>query len=140
MIETAIKNGSALNKFSEIIKAQKGNNNVINDYSLFNVGKNKIEIKAMKTGFISRLKALDVAHCAKLLGAGRDKKSDSIDYGAGVILKKKTSDLVKSGDTIMELYYNNVDNNKLDEAVKIAQNSFILTDTKPSKTELIYKD
>ena len=140
MVETAIKNGSALNKLQEIINAQGGNSNVINDYSLFNTGKNKIEIKALKTGFVSRLKALDIAHCAKLLGAGRDKKTDSIDYGAGVILKKKYSDLIKNGETIMELYYNDVESNKLDEAVKIAQSSFIVSDLKPDNQELIYKN
>ena len=140
MIETVIKNGEALKKLAEIITAQGGNSDVINDYSLFNVGKNKVEIKALKTGFISKLKAIDVAHSAKLLGAGRDKKSDKIDYGAGVVLKKKTLDLVKTGDTVMELYYNDVEPNKLNEAVKIAQNSFTLSPTKPEKQNLIYKD
>ncbi len=140
MIENVIKNGRALEKFAQIIAAQGGDDRVINDYSLFSIGKNKAEIKALKTGFISKLKAIDVAHSAKLLGAGRDKKSDSIDYGAGIILKKKTADFVKSGETVMELYYNDVDKTKLDEAVKIAQNSFVLTDIKPDKPELIYKD
>jgi len=139
MITHSIKNGLALAKFAEIIEAQGGNSEVINNYSLFNVGKNKILIKALKSGFISRLKALDVAHCAKLLGAGRDKKSDSIDYGAGVILIKKTGDFAAAGDTIMELYYNDVEKTKLDEAVKIAQGSFVLDDIKPEKTSLIYK-
>ncbi len=140
MIETVIKNGEALKKLAEIITAQGGNSDVINDYSLFNVGKNKVEIKALKTGFISRLKAIDVAHSAKLLGAGRDKKSDKIDYGAGVVLKKKTLELVKTGDTVMELYYNDVEPNKLNEAVKVAKNSFTLSATKPEKQNLIYKD
>ena len=140
MIENVIKNGQALEKFTQIIIAQGGDDRVINDYSLFNVGKNKVEIKALKSGFISKLKAIDVAHCAKLLGAGRDKKSDSIDYGAGIILKKKVADFAKTGDTIMELYFNNVEKSKLDDAVKIAQNSFILTDSKPANLKLIYKD
>ncbi len=140
MIEHVIKSGKALEKLSQIIVAQDGDDRVINDYSLFNVGKNKTEIKALKTGFISKLKALDVAHCAKLLGAGRDKKTDSIEYGAGVILKRKITDFVKSGDTIMELYYNDIDKSRLDEAVKIAQNSYILTDAKPEKARLIYRD
>ncbi|MBR2068974.1 MAG: thymidine phosphorylase [Candidatus Gastranaerophilales bacterium] len=140
LVDEVIKNHSALEKFQEIIKAQGGNTNVIKDYSLFNIGKNKMEIKAFKTGFISKLKAIDIAHCAKLLGAGRDKKSDSIDYGAGIVLKKKVADFTKPNETIMELYYNDVEQSKLDEAVRIAQNSFILSDSKPDKLELIYKN
>ena len=139
MVKEVIKNGSALAKFAEIISAQGGDSKVINNYSLFNVGKNKTEIKALKSGFISRLKALDVAHCAKLLGAGRDKKSDKIDYGAGIVLIKKTGDFVKAGDTIMELYYNDVDKTKLDEAVKLAQNSATISETKVEKMSIIYR-
>lgn len=139
MVKEVIKNGSALDKFTEIISAQGGNTDVINDYSLFNTGKNIIEIKALKSGFISRLKALDIAHCAKLLGAGRDKKTDKIDYGAGIILIKKTGDFVKTGDTIMELFYNDVEKTKLDEAVNLAQNSSTIGDPKIEKTSLIYR-
>ena len=45
MVQRVIKDGSALSKLAEIITAQGGNSDVINNYSLFNVGKNKIEIK-----------------------------------------------------------------------------------------------
>ena len=121
LMDKVIKDGSALEKFREIIKAQGGNDRVIDDYKLFKKGRNKLEIKALENGYISRLVALDVAHSAKLLGAGRDKKSDKIDFGAGVILKKKTGDAVKMGDVVMELYYNDVEQTRLDEAVKIAR-------------------
>ncbi len=138
MVDEVIKNGSALQKFKEIIKAQGGNVNVINDYSLFEIGKNKMEIKALDSGYITKLTALDIAHSAKLLGAGRDKKGDKIDFGAGIILKKKISDNVNKGDTVMELYYNNVEQSKLDEAIKIARNSFKISKIKVEKPQLIF--
>ena len=138
MMDTVIKDGSALNKFKEIISAQGGNPDVIKDYSLFEIGKNKIEVRALEGGYISKLDALDIAHCAKLLGAGRDKKSDKIDYGAGVILKKKISDAVNQGETVMELYFNDIDKNKLDDAVAIARNSFKITKIKVDKPMLIF--
>ena len=138
MVDEVIKNGSALQKFKEIIKAQGGNVNVINDYSLFEIGKNKMEIKALDSGYITKLTALDIAHSAKLLGAGRDKKGDKIDFGAGIILKKKISENVNKGDTVMELYYNNVEQSKLDEAIKIARNSFKISKIKVEKPQLIF--
>ena len=138
LVDKVIKNGSALEKFREIIKAQGGNTKVIEDYSLFNKGKNVIEIKSLNSGYISKLTALDVAHAAKLLGAGRDKKSDTIDFGAGIILKAKVGDYVNRGDVVLELYYNNVDKTRLDEAVKIARESFTTTNIKVSKPKLIY--
>ncbi len=138
LVDKVIKNGSALEKFKEIIIAQGGNPDVLENYSLFNKGKNVIEIKSLDTGYISKLTALDVAHAAKLLGAGRDKKSDSIDFGAGIIIKSKVGDFVNRGDVVLELYYNNVEKSRLDEAVKIARESFATSTIKVNKPKLIY--
>lgn len=41
-----------------------------------------------------------------ILGAGRASKEDAIDYGAGIILRKKTGDFVKEGDVLATLYTN----------------------------------
>ena len=138
LFDEVIENGSALNKFKEIISWQGGNIDCIEDYNLFNVGKNKTEIKASKDGYIKELIALEVAHSAKLLGAGRDKKTDNIDFGAGIILNKKIGDKVSKDDIIMELYYNDVAGNKLNDAIKIAQESFKISDEKTEKAKLIY--
>ena len=138
MIDEVIKNGSALNKFKEIIEHQKGNTNIINDYSLFKIGKNKIEIKAQKSGYLKKLTALDVAYAAKLLGAGRDKKSDSINYGAGIILNKKIGDKVTKGDCIMELYFDDVKESKLNDATKIAYEAIEISKIKTKAPKLIY--
>ena len=138
LMDKVIKNGSALEKLKEIIIAQGGNPDVIKNYNLFNRGKNKIEIKSLESGNISKLTALDVAHSAKLLGAGRDKKTDKIDYGAGIILCKKIGDSVNVGDVVMELYYNNVEPSRLDEAVKIARNAFKTSKIPVNKPKLIY--
>ena len=138
MVDEVIKNGSALNKFKEIIEHQKGDTNIINNYSLFKIGKNKIEIKAQKSGYIKKLVALDVAYAAKLLGAGRDKKTDNINYGAGIILNKKIGDKVTQGDCIMELYFDDVNEAKLNDATKIAYEAIEISKIKPRKPKLIY--
>ena len=139
MVDEVIDNRSALDKFREIIEAQGGNPEVVNDYSLFKIGKNIYEIKAPSDGYISKLDALDVAHSAKLLGAGRDKKSDKINFGAGVFLDKKIGDFVKKDEAIMKLYYDNVNDEKLADAIKIANNSFELISSKVEMPKLIYK-
>ena len=82
--------------------------------------------------------ALEVAHSAKLLGAGRDKKTDNIDFGAGIILNKKVGDIVKKDEVVMELYYNDALENKLNDAINIAKNSFEISDNEVQKPKLIY--
>ena len=138
MIDEVIKNGSALDKFKEIIIHQGGNPEVISNYNLFKIGKNKIEIKANNDGYIKELIALDVAHSAKLLGAGRDKKSDNINFGAGIILKKKISDKVFKNDVVMELYYDEISDSKLKDAIEIAQKSFKISEKKVEEPKLIF--
>jgi len=138
LMDDVIKSGIALNKLKEIIVAQGGNPDVIDDYTLFNVGKNQIEIKAKEEGYLKSLIALEVAHSAKLLGAGRDKKTDSIDFGAGVVLSKKVGDKIDKNDTIMTLYFNDVNEAKVEEAIKIAQDSFKIANEKIEQLKLIY--
>ena len=133
MFDEVIKNGSALEKFKKIIEYQGGNTEVVNNYALFKLGQNKIEIKATQSGYIKELVALEVAHAAKLLGAGRDKKSDNINFGAGIILNKKIGDKVSKDEVVMELYLDDIDKSKFDNAVQIAQNSF-----KVSKLMLLF--
>ena len=138
MFDEVIKNGSALEKFKKIIEYQGGNTEVVNNYALFKLGQNKIEIKATQSGYIKELVALEVAHAAKLLGAGRDKKSDNINFGAGVILNKKIGDKVSKDEVVMELYLDDIDKSKFDNAVQIAQNSFKVSKFKVKKPKLIY--
>ena len=138
LIDEVITSNTALDKLKQIIEAQGGNPECINNYNLFNVGKNKIEITAQNDGFISKLDALAVAKACKLLGAGRDKKSDNIDFGAGCVLKKKTGDKVQKGEIILTLYYNDVKTEKLEEAKNSALKAFEYSNAKPKMEELIY--
>jgi len=57
-----------------------------------------------------------------LLGGGRAKKTDSIDYGVGIILNKKVADFVNVGDKIADLYVN--DRTKLADAMNLIDEAF----------------
>ena len=72
------------------------------------------------------------------MGAGRDKKSDSINFGAGISLRKKIGDFIKENETIMELFYDEISQNKLNDAIEIAKNSFEISAQKIEKPNLIY--
>ena len=54
-----------------------------------------------------RVDAEGYGSAALLLGAGRSKKEDSIDYTAGILLSAKTGDTVRKGDVIATLYSSN---------------------------------
>ena len=90
--------GKALEKFKEFVKAQGGNPEVVNDYSLFKQPLYKFEILSKKEGKIKVVKALSIGHSSMLLGGGRMTKEDVIDMSAGIVLNKKTNDFVNVDD------------------------------------------
>ncbi len=135
MLEEKIKSGDALEKFSEIIINQGGNSKVLEDYSILKIDSNKIAVYALKSGYIKGLKALDIAHACKIIGGGREKKTDKIDFGVGVVLNKKIGDRVQKGDVLATIYATK----QTQEAYKIVEGAYEISDAKPDKEELIYK-
>ncbi len=98
VLET-IKNKNALNKFYEFIKYQGGSLE-------FSEAKYKKEIFATNSGYIN-YDALEIGNISVMLGAGRLKKEDIIDYKAGVVLNKEVNEKVLKGELIATLYSDN---------------------------------
>lgn len=137
ILKEAIASGRALDKFRELIVAQGGNPAVLEDYSLFPPTNIRYEMKAQKSGFVKNIDALKIAYACKLLGAGRDKKSDPIDYGVGIFLDKKSGEYVKEGETLCTIYSN--DESKTQNALNYCQDAFLLSDTENVEHDLIYR-
>ena len=83
------------------------------------------------------MNAEEIGISSVILGAGREKKDDTIDMTAGIILNKKTGDKIKKGDIIATLYTNN------ESSLKSAKEKFLksleLSDIKPQEIPLIYE-
>ena len=56
------------------------------------------------SGYIVQNDVERIGNASVLLGAGRIKKEDSIDFAAGIIMHKKLGDAVKAGEPICTLY------------------------------------
>ncbi|MGP3777491.1 pyrimidine-nucleoside phosphorylase [Halanaerobium saccharolyticum] len=132
-----LKNGKALAKFAEMITAQGGNAEVVEDLSLLPTAAGVFEVKAEQSGYISEIKALDVGLAAMILGAGRENKESEIDLAVGLELNKKTGDQVSQGDTLAVLHYN--DDKNLEEAEQKLLKAFTITDAEKAKNKLIYE-
>ena len=64
-------------------------------------------------------------------------KTDAIDSLAGIMLSVKINDYICKNDTVMTLYSN--DENKLKEAIKLANASFIIGNEKTEEKNIILK-
>ena len=126
-LEQTIADGSALARFKAMIKAQHGDPNVVDDYSLMPHTKYQIEYPAQKGGVIAKLTADEIGMASMLMGGGRQKADDQLDYAVGIELHKKIGDSVQKGESIMTIWSNreDIDDVKelLDQAVAIKESA-----------------
>ena len=104
LVERTIFDGSAFEKMKEWIAAQGGDVSMIENTSLLPQAPYRYEVIATSAGYINSMDTEAVGIAASLLGAGRKKKDDVIDLSAGIVLKSKTGDRVKTGDVLAVLY------------------------------------
>ncbi len=99
-----IDNGKALGSFRKFVVAQGGQLTADGSPKYTSESRLCKEITATDDGYICRLDALSFGEASMLLGAGRQKKEDVIDPGAGILLCKKIGDRVSRGDVIARLF------------------------------------
>ena len=121
-----IKNGKALDKFYEFIKAQGGNINNIE------ICDNVVSIKSSKDGFIKKIDTYKLGEIARKIGAGRLNKDDQIDYGVGLIVNKKVGDYLFENEELLKLYCKDTD-----ISINEITECFEIVDKKVEKNKLI---
>ena len=106
MVQTALQNGAGLAKLRELIVAQGGNGQVVDDSSLLGTAQFAYDIRSSKAGYITHMNTEDCGIASVMLGAGRIVKDGPIDMTAGIVMHKKTGDAVVAGDVLATLYAN----------------------------------
>ncbi|MCD8089014.1 MAG: thymidine phosphorylase [Clostridiales bacterium] len=135
MLNENIENGRGLKKFEELISLQGGNPDVLYDYELLGSSLSSLSVKIRQSGFISSIDTYKIGKASVVLGCGRLSKTDTIDYTAGIIMKKRLGDPVNPGDTIAELFA--ADSEKCREAAEIMRSALTITTAPPKKSPLI---
>ncbi len=134
-LNETIVSGRAVEKLKELIKIQSGDPMVVDDISLLPHADTSIEIKAEASGYVNDIDAEEIGVAAMLLGAGRRTKEDSIDFGAGISLKRKLGDWVEAGDVLCVLHTNL---SETSEAEKRAFAAYRIDEGRPEKAPYIY--
>lgn len=136
MLEEKIRNGEGLKKFAEMIAAQGGDPRVCEDTGLLPKAKTLIDIKADASGYVASMAADDIGNAAKMLGAGRERKTDELDLSVGIVMKKRIGDRVKQGDVLCTLHAGP----KSDRmgAYNLMKRSIHISPEKPEKKPLIH--
>lgn len=132
----ALRDGSALEKLREMVRAQGGDDSVLDHPERFPQANDETCVHAPRTGYICRMDAEKIGHAAMLLGAGRTKKDGAVDPAAGIILQKKTGDFVRQGEPVARLLTSS------EEALPQAEARFLsaiqFSETQPAEEPLIH--
>jgi pyrimidine-nucleoside phosphorylase len=104
MAQETIDNGSALNKFKELIQTQHGDVNVIDHPELLPSASLVIPITADSSGWVKVVDAQDVGESSVEIGAGRQKKGDAIDQAVGIMVRVKVGDRIEAGQTLFDVH------------------------------------
>ncbi|MCI8611487.1 MAG: thymidine phosphorylase [Clostridiales bacterium] len=132
----SLASGKALNYFKDWIRAQGGNERIVENFSLLPHAKYKMEIYAPQSGYISHIDTQKVGHASLLLGAGRSKKEDEIQMGAGVLLAAKRGTNISEKALLATLYTD--DSSSFTSAKEELLSAYVFSDTPPKDVPLVY--
>ena len=127
-INAVINSGLALSKLREFIAESGGNGDLVDDYSILPVAKNKMEVFSNKEGYVSKIKAEEVGKAAMIIGAGRATKEDEVDHAVGLKILKKVGDKIEKGEKIAEIYYNDAKN--VEDSKNMILDAYVLQNEK----------
>lgn len=136
VLEEKIDNGEAAAKLREMIKWQGGNPDVIDHPEKhFKNAKLAFGFLAPADGYVEHIDAKKTGESSVLLGAGRNKMEDKIDYGAGIWLHKKSGDAVKKGELVATLYAS--DKKRLEDGAKLFKEGVKFAKKRPAAYPII---
>lgn len=133
MAEEALRSGAAERKFRALVDNQGGDISVLEKPLPENV--QAYSLCATEDGYISRMDTEALGKASMMLGAGRVTKEDSIDYCAGIILKKKMGDAVNKGECIAVLY--TTDPQKYPNAISVLQQAYTYSKIAPEPRPIV---
>ena len=124
-----ILSGKAVDRFIRWIEYLGGTPEV-------KIAKNRVEVKAPKSGYISEINGETLGYLIVELGGGRKKAGEAIDHSVGLGFFKKIGDYVEKGEPIGEIYYSSGDPEELTRRFLSAYN---FSETPCQKPALIKK-
>lgn len=134
-MQNLMHTGKGLKKFRELIIAQNGNPNVIDDPSLLAQAPVIVKAVSSKSGYIKQLDALTIAKAEAALGGSRGRADGSLDPLVGVKLVKKRGEKVENGSLLSYVYASN--DESAEQAVNIIQSAYEITAVKPQEIKLV---
>ncbi|WNB93655.1 pyrimidine-nucleoside phosphorylase [Bacillus sp. NEB1478] len=137
MLKEAITSGKALETLKVFLKAQGGDESVVDHPGNLPQAAHTFELTADEDGYVSEIVADEIGTAAMILGAGRATKESEIDLAVGLMLNKKVGDQVSKGDSLVTIYSNTKD---VEDAKKRIREAYTISKDPVTAPPLVYKE
>lgn len=104
MAQKAIDDGSAFEKFRQLVQAQGGDVSFVDHLEKLPAAPICEIVSAPRAGYLSAVHARTIGEAAVILGAGRAQKGDQIDHAVGFLIHKKVGQLVSAGEPLFSIH------------------------------------
>jgi len=125
-----LSNGKALEKWREMIKAQGGDPD-----AALPKAEHWHVVRAKESGYVSSLEAISVGVASWRLGAGRERKEDAVQFGAGIEIHAQVGTAVTAGDPVMTLYTETPE--RFERAIVLAEEAIGISEREPAARKLV---
>ncbi len=129
-VHDAITSGAGLERFRQIVEQQGGDPRIVDDYKRLPHVSGREIVTAGRAGYLERLDAELVGRASVVLGAGRDRVEDPVDFAVGIMVLAKPGDHLNAHDPVLELHYR--DQGKRDAALALARRAVVMGDGRPA--------
>lgn len=105
-LREAIRDGSALRKLKEIVRAQGGDPLAVEDLSRLPRARSTTSFRSPQAGYVASVDCEAIGLAAVALGAGRARTDSEIDPAVGFILERKVGEQVEAGEPLVTIHFN----------------------------------
>lgn len=137
MVEDALKNGKAWEKFRQMVITQGGDVKFIDQPDLLPKARFIETTNADMNGFVHWIDARIIGETSVDLGAGRTKKGDPVDHAVGIVVHHKVGDYVIAGEPLFTIHANSQE--KLELAKRHVLEAYKIEEEKCEPLPLFYE-
>ena len=135
-IKARLSDGTCYEKYKELILSQGGEINAYGSPVYVDKPFDCMHVNSPDAGYVRSIRTDLIGQASVLLGAGRLKKTDAIDYGAGIGFFAKVGDKVSRGDSLCALYHgenSELPEERLFDAMDLILEAYEVGPEKPEK-------
>jgi len=137
MLTASLQDGRAWAKFREWIAAQGGDLAYVDNPDRLPQASIVEALPAPRSGYVAGIDAMEVGMTAALLGGGRAKKGDTLDYAVGIVLHVKVGDEVAESEPLCTVHANSIE--RLSEAKRRLLDAYTFSDAPLPPLPLVHR-